>query len=132
MEEYMKVSKIFAKFLLMIMVVFSCLSVRAEAPTTGKYYGNSTDYVQKIYNNSIVDRHGNNVGHIEAYIKKLRVNNEDKGYLYCIEPNKDNPETNEDLTREELDDLGYMYLIKNGFSIYYYRKNNHGYIKFII
>ena len=111
----MKVSKIFAKFLLMIMVVFSCLSVRAEAPESGTYYGNSTDYVQKIYNSNIVDRHGNQIGHIAAYIKKLRVNNEDKGYIYCIEPNKDNPESNEALTREELDDAGYMYLMRNGF-----------------
>lgn len=111
----MKVSKIFAKVLLMIMVVFSCLSVRADVPSTAKYYENSTDYVQKIYNSSIVDKDGNNTGHIEAIIKKIRVNNEDKGYLYDIEPNKSSPNVNEDITSEELDDLGYMYIVKNGF-----------------
>lgn len=111
----MNVSKIFAKVLLMIMVVFSCLSVHAEVPSTAKYYENSTDYVQKIYNSSIVDKDGNNTGHIEAVIKKIRVNNEDKGYLYDIEPNKSSPNVNEDITSEELDDLGYMYIVKNGF-----------------
>ncbi len=111
----MKLSKIFSSFLLVIMLLFTCLQVSAAAPASGTYYGNSTDYVQKIYNSSIVDRHGNNIGHIETYIKKLRVNNEDQGYIYCIEPNKDNPSSGEALTREELDDKGYMYLMQNGF-----------------
>ena len=110
----MKVRKLFVS-LLIIMMVFSYSIVKAEAPTSGKYYENSTDYVQKIFNNSIVDKDGNNVGHIETFIKKLRVNNEDKGYLYSIEPNKDRPSVNTDLTREEVNDLGYMYLIKNGY-----------------
>ena len=111
----MKLSKIFASFLLMIMLMFTCLQVSAAAPTSGTYYNNSTDYVQKIYNDNIMDKDGNNIGHIEAFIKKLRVNNEDKGYLYDIEPNKDNPTTGEALNRVELNDKGYMYLIQNGF-----------------
>ena len=111
----MKLSKIFARLLLMIMLMFTCLQVSAAAPTSGTYYNNSTDYVQKIYNSNIVDKDGNNIGHIEALIKKLRVSNEDKGYLYDIEPNKDNPTTGETLNRVELDDKGYMYLIQNGF-----------------
>ena len=110
----MKVRKLFVS-LLTIVMIFSYSIVYAEAPTTGNYYENSTDYVQKIFNNSIVDKNGNNVGHIEAFIKKLKVNNEDKGYLYGIEPNKDRPSVNEELTREEVTDLGYIYLMKNGF-----------------
>ena len=111
----MKVRKAFISFLLMVMMVFSCLNVHAEAPTVGKYYENNTDYVQKIFNNSITDRTGNNIGHIEAFIAKLKVNDEDKGYLYNIEPNKDRPAVNSDLTREEINDLGYRYILKNGF-----------------
>lgn len=111
----MNVRKVFVSFLLVIMILFSYLNVHAEVPTAGKYYENDTDYVQKIFNNNITDRTGNNIGHIETFITKLKVNNEDKGYLYNIEPNKDRPITNSDLTKEEINDLGYMYLIKNGF-----------------
>lgn len=111
----MKLSKIFASFLLIIMIMFTCLQVSAAAPTSGTYYNNSTDYVQKLYNDNIVDKDGNNIGHVEALIKKIRVSNEDKGYLYDIEPNKDNPTTGETLNRVELNDKGYMYLIQNGF-----------------
>ena len=114
----MKVRKAFISFLLMVMMVFSCLNVHAEAPTVGKYYENNTDYVQKIFNNSITDRTGNNIGHIEAFIAKLKVNDEDKGYLYNIEPNKDRPAVNSDLTREEINDLGYRYILKNGFHFF--------------
>ena len=100
--------------LLVIMIAFSYLEVKA-IPTSGKYYSNETDYIQKIYNEAIVDKDGNSVGHIDVYVKKLLVNNEDKGYLYDIEPNKDVPTNNETLTSEELNDIGYMYLVKNGF-----------------
>ena len=111
----MKVNKLLTKLLLVIMIVFSCLKVSATIPSSGNYYSNSTDYIQKIYNEAIVDKNGDSIGHIDVYVKKLRVNNEDKGYLYDIEPNKDSPSNNEALTSEELDDAGYMYLVKNGF-----------------
>ena len=86
--------------------ILSILSDTLSSPS--ETYEALTDSDMEYGN--IIDKDGNNTGHIEAIIKKIRVNNEYKGYLYDIEPNKSSPNVNEDITSEELDDLGYMYI----------------------
>jgi len=109
-----KSRNIFLRLLVLIISLSFVLSVKADIPNSGSYYGVETDYVQKIYGN-MTDRNGEAVTNINAFVKRLRKNTENIGYLYSIEPNKNLPDNNSNLNRSEVDDSGYLYLIKNGY-----------------